>query len=169
MEEALPPPPFGHIFSCFMIMSMLGSRIFSYLSGVTSVEKIGLTTMMIGAASHIVILLTNDVVIRFFAFLAFEACVGIYFPMMGTLKGDIVPEEMRSTIYNIYRFPLNVLVLLPLLLNFSISTTFVVTTAILVNASVCAFLLMGVRETASKSTTKGSVEEMEAIVVGNQA
>ena len=65
------------------------------------------------------------------AFFAFELCVGLYFPMMGTLKGDIVPEDMRSTIYNIYRLPLNVIVLMPLLMNFSISTTFTVTTAIL--------------------------------------
>merc|ERR1712217_480135 len=92
------------------------------------------------------VFLASDVVLRFFAFLVFEACVGLYFPMIGTLKGDIVPEEMRSTIYNIYRFPLYVAVLLPLLLNFSITTTFVVTTFILVNALTCQFLLMKARE-----------------------
>ena len=52
----------------------------------------------------------SAVQVRFVAFLAFEACVGLYFPMMGTLKGDIVPEDMRSTIYNLYRLPLNVIV-----------------------------------------------------------
>merc|ERR1719313_1649861 len=152
-------------------MSMLGSRIFSYLSGVTSVEKIGLTTMMIGAASHIVILLTNDVVIRFFAFLAFEACVGIYFPMMGTLKGDIVPEEMRSTIYNIYRFPLNVLVLLPLLLNFSISTTFIVTTTILAMSAFSSFTLMQMRDSAGSkgNGAHGSEAEMQGMVMGQES
>merc|ERR1711904_386170 len=91
--------------------------------------------------------MTSDVSIRFLAFLGFEACVGMYFPTMGTLKGDIVPEDMRSTIYNIYRLPLNVLVLMPLLMNFSITTTFMVTTAILILASVSQFLLMGYRET----------------------
>merc|ERR1719195_1900207 len=113
-----------------------------------SIEQIGLITMSISALSHMMIVLTSNVVIRFFAFMAFEACVGLYFPMMGTLKGDIVPEDMRSTIYNIYRFPLNVAVLLPQLLNFSITTTFVVTTFILVNALVCQFLLMKTREAA---------------------
>merc|ERR1719195_451465 len=97
-----------------------------------SIEQIGLITMSISALSHMMIVLTSNVVIRFFAFLFFEACVGLYFPMIGTLKGDIVPEDMRSTIYNIYRFPLNVAVLLPLLLNFSVTTTFVVTTIILI-------------------------------------
>merc|ERR1719454_1907456 len=99
-------------------------------------------------ACHLTVYLFADVQIRFVAFLAFEACVGLYFPMIGTLKGDIVPEDMRSTIYNIYRFPLNVIVLLPLLLNFSITTTFVVTTAILLNAAFSSFTLMQMRDSA---------------------
>merc|ERR1712188_202012 len=103
-------------------------------------------TMTIAAISHVTIVLTSNVVIRFFAFLGFEACVGLYFPLIGTLKGDIVPEDMRSTIYNIYRFPLNVAVLLPLLLNFSITTTFIVTTSILIIATVSQVLLMQYRD-----------------------
>merc|ERR1712187_139178 len=106
-------------------------------------------------------------VLRFCAFLVFEACVGLYFPMIGTLKGDIVPEDMRSTIYNIYRFPLNVAVLLPLLMNFSITTTFVVTTSILVNASVCQFLLMKMRGTPESKRKQSAPEEVEAITLGN--
>merc|ERR1719379_3296457 len=102
-------------------------------------------TMVISAGSHLMIVLSSAVVIRFFAFLIFEACVGLYFPMIGTLKGDIVPEDMRSTIYNIYRFPLNVAVLLPLLLNFSIITTFVVTTMLLCLAGAASFSLMQLR------------------------
>lgn len=173
MEKGVPTPPFGHVFSCFMIMCMLGSRIFAYLSSVISVEQIGLITISISALSHIVIVLTSNVVIRFFAFLAFETCVGLYFPMIGTLKGEIVPEEKRSTIYNIYRFPLNVAVLLPLLLNFSITTTFVVTTFILFNALVCQFFLMNARQLeepakeVQKKTEGGTPEEIEAIVFGN--
>merc|ERR1712007_161141 len=109
MEEGQPVPPFGHIFSCFMIMCMLGSRIYSSLSPILSAEQIGMLAMGVSAMSHLVVVMTEDVVFRFLAFLAFEACVGIYFPLIGRLKGDIVPEDMRSTIYNIYRFPLNVI------------------------------------------------------------
>lgn len=168
MEEGVPTPPFGHIFSCFMIMCMLGSRIFTYLSATMPIEQIGLITMVVSAVSHMVVICTDDVTMRFLAFLAFEACVGLYFPMIGTLKGDIVPEDMRSTIYNIYRFPLNIVVLMPLLLNLSIKTTFVITTAILANASICQFLLMQYRESSSKDTSaaKGEPQEIEAMVVG---
>merc|ERR1719487_1700528 len=104
--------------------------------------------MIVSALCHLTVYLFQNVMIRFVAFLVFEGAVGLYFPMIGTLKGDIVPEDMRSTIYNIYRFPLNVIVLLPLLLNFSITTTFMVTTAILLNAAICQYLLMNIRENA---------------------
>merc|ERR1719326_639048 len=97
--------------------------------------------MVASAACHLTVYLFSNVMIRFVAFLAFEAAVGLYFPMIGTLKGDIVPEDMRSTIYNLYRLPLNGVVLLPLILNFSISTTFAVTTSILGNALACTYFL----------------------------
>merc|ERR1719352_212591 len=116
--------------------------------------------MMVSALSHFAVLMFSDPVLRFMAFLVFEACVGLYFPMIGTLKGDIVPEDMRSTIYNIYRFPLNVAVLLPLLLNFSITTTFIVTTSILIIATVSQVLLMQLRDQPKPfgqiGTTKGA-------------
>merc|ERR1740117_2647808 len=47
IEEGEPTPPFGHIFSTFMIMCMLGSRVFSFLSGFMSVEQIGMIAMSI--------------------------------------------------------------------------------------------------------------------------
>merc|ERR550514_2718719 len=100
-------------------------------------------------ACHLTVYLFTNVQIRFVAFLVFEACVGLYFPMMGTLKGDIVPEDMRSTIYNIYRLPLNIVVLMPLLMNFSISTTFAVTTSILAVSCLSAYTLKSAPKTAT--------------------
>merc|ERR1719240_1742326 len=130
MEPNQPVPPFGHIFTGFMIFCLLGTRVYSYLAKSLAVEQIGLLVMLVSMACHLTVYLFTNVQVRFVAFLAFEACVGLYFPMMGTLKGDIVPEDMRATIYNIYRLPLNVIVLMPLLMNFSISTTFAVTSSI---------------------------------------
>merc|ERR1711988_1733916 len=137
-----------------MIFCLLGTRVYAYLAKTLAVEQIGLIIMGASMACHLTVYLFENVQIRFLAFLAFEACVGLYFPMMGTLKGDIVPEDMRATIYNIYRLPLNVIVLMPLMLNFSISTTFTVTTSILAVAVAAAFFL--------KSMPKGKkFEELE--------
>jgi len=159
MEPGQPVPPFGHIFTGFMIFCLLGTRFYAYLAGKMAVEEIGLLIMVVSAACHLTVFLFQNVMIRFVAFLAFEACVGLYFPMIGTLKGDIVPEDLRSTIYNIYRLPLNVIVLMPLLMNFSISTTFTVTTSILGVAVASAYLLSSVPKNA-----KSRDQEAEAMI-----
>merc|ERR1712216_516844 len=145
-----------------MIFCLLGTRVYSYLSKTLAVEQIGLVVMLVSMACHLTVYLFENVQIRFVAFLAFEACVGLYFPMMGTLKGDIVPEDSRSTIYNIYRLPLNVIVLMPLLMNFSISTTFAVTTSILAVAVVSAYALKSVPK-------KSHEQELEKVKIIGKA
>jgi len=150
-----------------MIMCMLGTRIFGYLSGIMPIEQIGVMTMIASAGSHMIVVVSSDVTTRFLAFLVFEACVGIYFPMIGTLKGEIVPEDMRSTIYNIYRLPLNVAVLLPLMLNLSITLTFILTTSILLLAGASSFALMNMRAYEQESggaTAKQDPQELEMVV-----
>jgi len=166
MEPGLSPPPFGHIFSCFMIMCMLGSRIFAYLSSNgLPVEKVCLLTMWVSAMAHVMIVVTPNVTIRFLAFLVFEACVGLYFPSVGALKGSIVPEDKRATIYNIFRLPLNILVLMPLLFNLSITVTFVVTSSIMLVATASAFLLGRLRKNVHK---KLDDQEELGTIVGKQ-
>eukprot|EP00588_Corethron_pennatum_P001556 CAMPEP_0194284130 /NCGR_PEP_ID=MMETSP0169-20130528/26806_1 /TAXON_ID=218684 /ORGANISM="Corethron pennatum, Strain L29A3" /LENGTH=458 /DNA_ID=CAMNT_0039029863 /DNA_START=72 /DNA_END=1448 /DNA_ORIENTATION=- len=161
MEDGQPAPPFGQIFTGFMVFCLLGTRCYAYLARTLAVEQIGFLVMVLSATCHLTVYLSQNVSIRFVAFLAFETCVGLYFPMMGTLKGDIVPEDMRSTIYNLYRLPLNVIVLLPLLFNFSISTTFAVTTSILTIAVASAFSLKS-RWKASKGKSD-DLDELEAL------
>ena len=44
-------------------------------------------------------------------FFIFEAAVGIYWPSMALIKSRFVPEHVRATVYNIFRVPLNLLVI----------------------------------------------------------
>ena len=37
------------------------------------------------------------------AFFAFEACVGLYFPSMGTLRSQYLPDEHRGVIMNLFQ------------------------------------------------------------------
>jgi len=133
-EKEQPKPPVGHIFACFMIMAMLGSRLFALQSARWSVEELGRGVLLLAALSHLVPALTSDVTLRFGSFLVFELCVGLYFPMMGTMKGNIVPEESRATIYNLYRLPLNIIVVGTLVAKAEIRTAFALTTALLLAA-----------------------------------
>ena len=141
-----------------MIFCLLGTRVYAYLAKTLAVEQIGLVVMLVSGLCHLTVFLVQNVMVRFVAFLVFEGCVGLYFPTMGTLKGEIVPEDMRSTIYNIYRLPLNVIVLMPLMLNFSISTTFAVTTSILAIAMAAAYSLSSMPKT-SRASREQELEE----------
>jgi len=134
--ENEPKPPYGHIFASFMIMSMLGSQLFSLASKRTSIENIGQMTLILASICHAVPVLTSDVVSRFFSFLVFEMCVGLYFPMMSTLKSKVVPEEARSAIYNIYRLPLNIIVVGALVADIDLRPAFMLTTTLLIVACV---------------------------------
>jgi riboflavin transporter FmnP len=44
------------------------------------------------------------------AFFAFEACVGMYFPLIGTLRSKYLPDAYRGVIMNIFGIPLNLIV-----------------------------------------------------------
>ena len=48
-------------------------------------------------------------------FLVFEVCVGFFYPAYGVIKSEKIPENVRSTVMNIFRIPLNAFVVLLLL------------------------------------------------------
>lgn len=147
-ESGYPKPPYGHIFASFMVMTMLGSQIYSILVARRSVEEVGRIVLLAAAASHLVPILVDDVAVRFASFLVFECCVGIYFPMSGTMKGSIVPEESRSTIYNIYRVPLNCIVVGALIGKIDLQPAFAMTTCLLLIAVVFQTRLINSSSTA---------------------
>jgi len=134
-QEGNAKPPYGHIFATFMVMSMLGSQIFSIVSKQQPIESIGRYTLLLAAACQVVPIITNDAFYRFQSFLVFEMCVGLYFPMIGTLKGLVVPEESRSAIYNIYRMPMNAIVVLTLVTHLELQTAFCLTFLLLLIAA----------------------------------
>ena len=55
---------------------------------------------------------------------------------MGTLKSRLIPDAQRSTIYNLFRVPLNVLVLVVLLTHMPQSRVFSFCTGLLSAAAV---------------------------------
>jgi hypothetical protein len=41
---------------------------------------------------------SSDERTRFYAFCLFEACVGMYYPVQGTLRGTLISNEHRATV-----------------------------------------------------------------------
>jgi len=114
--------PYGTIFSCFMASCLLGSTIFSQLTKVgvptelfTSVmlsvatAAMGLATFLVSTSSSSG-LVTMPLAAMVAAFFAFEGCVGLYFPSIGTLRSKYVPDSHRTVIMNLFGIPLNALV-----------------------------------------------------------
>lgn len=61
--------------------------------------------------------------VLFVCFLLFEVACGVYFPAAGTLRGKVIPERSRSAVMNLFRLPLNGLVVAVLLNIENLSTT----------------------------------------------
>merc|ERR1719414_2178994 len=64
------------------------------------------------------------------------------------MKGTTVPEEARSAIYNLYRLPLNIIVVGTLALKLELTTAFIVTTVLLLIAVYFQTRLIGYRRQA---------------------
>merc|ERR1712217_718373 len=74
-------------------------------------------------------------------FVGFAFCCGLYFPSVSVLKGEFVPEAIRSTVYNLYRVPINAIVVIVLLCNITMTTVFIICFVLLAVAfcSMCFF------------------------------
>ncbi|KAG2443613.1 hypothetical protein HXX76_001964 [Chlamydomonas incerta] len=125
--------PHGLVFSCFMTACMAGSagtglliRRHSpqaYMGAVYAVAAVSLSVPLIyhterrdpseggsslrdnGAGG-----LSMAGKLQLLAFCGFEACIGVFWPSMMALRAHYVPEELRATIINIFRIPLNLFV-----------------------------------------------------------
>ena len=134
-------PPFGFIFATFMVACMGGSSLFSVLSKTMAPENMLVGVFAVGSVALAVPVFTGATLPVLCAFLVFEACVGIYWPAMGTVKSKVVPEEARATIYNIYRVPLNGVVLGILLNDMKLTTAFTFCSLMLAVAAVTQSML----------------------------
>jgi len=153
--------PFGLIFSTFMVCCMAGSSIFSIcMECKVSLEYLAWVIFAIASVCMMVVAISTSDTITFFAMNVFEMTVGIYFPTMGTLKSSIVPENSRSAIYNIYRIPLNFIVLTSLLTDLSVTASFLACAAMLATAHILQLQLRHLRQASegSRSTTRPMVE-----------
>lgn len=120
-------PPLGIVFSCFMLCIMIGSSIYSFLLARNCLAQhllhmsfvLALFALILSAgAMKMVSLYPQDTVkytlVAFIAFLIYEVAVGMYFPAVGYLRSQIIPEQYRASIANWYRVPMNIFTCLSL-------------------------------------------------------
>jgi len=111
--------PYGTVFSCFMASCLFGSTLFGHFAKMKGPTTEGVTAGMLAVATVAMSTATYTVSTASAAsslpaliasFFAFEACVGMYFPSIGTLRSKYIPDSHRSVIMNLFGIPLNALV-----------------------------------------------------------
>jgi len=121
LQSDVVPPPFGLIFALFMMACMSGAAVATLTDQMTTPGTRLAVAFATGAiALTVAATCSGNLQLSFFSFLIFEFCVGMYFPSIGIVKSEVVPERVRGTMYNIYRVPLNAVVVALLLTNMSI-------------------------------------------------
>ena len=119
-----------------------GTRLFGFLAESRGPEDFARPLFVVASLFLLApVIAPSNYVLALVAFLLFEGVVGCYFPALGTLKSKIVPDAQRSTIYNIFRVPLNVLVLLVLLSKLPTQTVFAVSALLLLSAAILQHML----------------------------
>ena len=107
----------GLIFAVFMVCVMIGSSIFKMFSAKKeTLYKIPLVMHAVAFFSMLITtLFIDNKPIVYGMFLLFETSVGVFYPSYGVIKSEEIPEEIRSSVMNIFRIPLNAFVVILLL------------------------------------------------------
>mmetsp|Transcript_13911 Transcript_13911/g.20532 ORF Transcript_13911/g.20532 Transcript_13911/m.20532 type:complete len:530 (-) Transcript_13911:88-1677(-) len=111
--------PFGTIFSCFMTCSLLGSLTFgkiikkkNALTESTAFSMLMVSALSMGLGAYFTAGATTSLTGIMIALFLYELTVGMYFPIIGTLRSKYVPDNNKSVILSLFGIPLNSLVLL---------------------------------------------------------
>jgi len=131
--------PYGTAFSCFMACCMVGSTVFGLLSGhnkstktalqpltlerqtvgllgISFVSMVAATAAVSTSTAEMPDADTSNLWHLILAYFAFESCVGMYFPSIGTLRSKYLPNSHRSVIMSLFGVPLNIIVVAVFLL-----------------------------------------------------
>ena len=107
----------GLIFAVFMVCVMVGSSIYKLVATERgNVYKIPIALHVVALLSTLATtMLYESKIVVYICFLVFEISVGVFYPAYGVIKSEKIPEEIRSSVMNIFRMPLNAFVVLLLL------------------------------------------------------
>jgi MFS transporter, MFS domain-containing protein family, molybdate-anion transporter len=163
--------PHGLVFACFMVCLMIGSKLYEIITQVRSEEQIMRWIFVISSMALAMPILTSDHTMIFCGFIVFEICCGIYFPSVGTMRSRYIPEEVRSTVMNVFRMGLNIIVVVVLInINtLATDTVFLLCTFLLTAAVVCQHRLFVLVEQNSSVENRAKAglevgEEMDDIL-----
>eukprot|EP00658_Telonema_sp_P-2_P078038 TRINITY_DN7217_c0_g3_i2.p1 TRINITY_DN7217_c0_g3~~TRINITY_DN7217_c0_g3_i2.p1 ORF type:complete len:435 (-),score=106.81 TRINITY_DN7217_c0_g3_i2:242-1546(-) len=102
----------GIIFSCFMVCMSIGGSSFGLLERIAPVQHFSTLVLGLGGVSMLMPVVSTDLSVILVGFFVMEACVGLFSACMSTMRSMVVPESMSASVMNIFRVPLNLLVVM---------------------------------------------------------
>jgi len=163
--------PLGYIFSSFMFSMMIGSLIYTSITSYVRTKAPSDSSLVLHAKLSSLVCLTAGLALatsmsastvrtRFWAFCVFEACVGMYYPTQGMLRGSMISNDHRATLSSLFRLPLNIFVVVALLTGVSSArNVFAGCTLSLMFSSIMTALIV-VRRTSEPSPIPINLQEM---------
>lgn len=137
--------PYGSIFSCFMASCLLGSTLHSVSRQLVSPEIMVTIISLIATLAMALVRIRgiNHLPLLLFSLFIFEMAVGMYFPVMSSLRAKYLPDSQRSTLMTLFGVPLNLFVVAVFLNThkLGIPGAFTCATAALGAASLATFAL----------------------------
>jgi MFS transporter, MFS domain-containing protein family, molybdate-anion transporter len=169
--------PHGFIFAMFMLSSMAGSAVAGHFFNLGWKPEAYMKWVFLagGACMAVPVLFhahmeTDDKartgreisgggMVQCLAFCVFEACIGLFWPSMMRMRAAHLPDELRATLINCFRIPLNLFVCVVLynVSKFPLSVMFALCSFfMLVNAYCCrAFAAIIAREERTSRVAAG--------------
>eukprot|EP01083_Nonionella_stella_P025063 69048_1 len=143
----------GMIFAVFMESCLVGTTLLRLLPWNT--EQMAGVLCFIAAIALVYVPFTTNYEVRLLLFIVFECCVGMYFPTIGGLRGKYVPDNVRATIMNIFRIPLNVIVVVVLwyIDQLGLKNVFILAAVLLLQASLASYVLTKYYKTSARGQT----------------
>eukprot|EP01059_Diplonema_ambulator_P033026 TRINITY_DN6745_c0_g1_i1.p1 TRINITY_DN6745_c0_g1~~TRINITY_DN6745_c0_g1_i1.p1 ORF type:complete len:441 (+),score=138.31 TRINITY_DN6745_c0_g1_i1:44-1366(+) len=158
--EELGEVPHGFVFASFMISCSIGAIVFKTLSTHSSTESYMRYVFIVAGLCMAGPVVTQNPLLIMLCFCVFEACVGIFWPSIMTLRSKYLPEEGRATVMNMFRIPLNAIVCL-VLYNQGVLTVRTDFAICAVAHLCCAFLLHRLSVYARQDEMKASPKDLE--------
>jgi len=153
-------PPYGLIFALFMMACTCGSSTATLATNVRPASRLAIClvagVVTFAAAANAVRF--SRFALTFACFIVFEFCVGLYFPSAGVMKSEVVPERVRATTYNLYRVPMNFVVILLLVWDVDIQLVYSICASLLA----LGFCALAVAVASSRGGPKGPARRSDA-------
>ncbi|CAN0136093.1 unnamed protein product [Phaeothamnion confervicola] len=109
--------PTGLVFSSFMVCITAGGMLVPTALRVVSVEAGSCAVFALAAAAMAAPAFAHDLPTVLGACLVLETCVGAFFACAGLMRSKYLPDDLQGSIMNLFRLPLNVLVVVGTLLT----------------------------------------------------